>query len=357
MKRIGCFAAALLGVAGCHVKFEADTTVAPDGRVTREIRYVADTADAKKELEEFYQLPGGGVWTTTQPKPAADGKLASVPTTTYALTERYRVGEAIAPDHRRRAKARDVVVPNEIRVSVRDRWFWRRFDYRERFWDLATMQAAIEAGRRLYPYYVELLANRLEQRTAGEITTGQARIAIVRDLEPRVDRVIQGLQRAGKAFLDSDAFRKDWERFNQDQGVELWLLEILPRPASSNPEAWQGALHDALGSGDWMSDPSDDLEKMGDLEPRLSGLYGFGVASTGHAFRHSVLLPGTILKTNASRRDGQRLIWEFDSGEFQWQEKVLEASSRLVFPGRIALAIAALLVAVWSAVQLRRRRV
>jgi hypothetical protein len=64
----------------------------------------------------------------------------------------------------------------------------------------------------------------------------------------------------------------------------------------------------------------------------------------------SATLPGTIVDSNATRRDGERLVWEFSSDDFLLEPYDIRVRSRLVYPGRIAAAGAAVAVVLALAV-------
>jgi hypothetical protein len=127
-------------------------------------------------------------------------------------------------------------------------------------------------------------------------------------------------------------------------------MEVLPQPAGQDLDAWRKTVAAAYGKARaqaFVDDPS--------IEEGLFGAHGFHIFET-HNFALVTTLPGEVLENNATRREGNRLVWVFQDHAFWQTVHVLRARSRLVYPERIGIAgvgLAAIILGLWW---FRRRR-
>jgi len=348
-------AALLLCASGCRIDFEADTVVAPDGSVTRTTRYIADYSD-KEELETYYTLPAGGAWETgTRMRYNYNTeKDAEISTHIYSVRKQYGVNEEIPADHVRRGETAGRVVENDIAVSVQDRFFVKAFGFRESFRDVGGKEKALAAWRRLYPAWVQEFAEILESQLDG-VSAVQANQAIKSIYDPWFNGFMGSLQTEDKTFFESHEEELDelFELF-EEEGLVRELMIRLPPPTPEQTESWREAL---VAAYEKMEEFSEELTEDKEVEEALFGVYGITLLSYG--FKETVSLPGVILSTNATSRQGNVMTWEFDESDFRLQDYVLEAHSRLVYPRRIAFAggiIAMIGLALFAAARRKRRR-
>jgi hypothetical protein len=127
-----------------------------------------------------------------------------------------------------------------------------------------------------------------------------------------------------------------WNRFEPER-VAGQLIEVLPPPAGQDVDAWRKAITNAYEKA-----LDAALKENPSYEEEFLGIYGFILFGPKYTFNVALSLPGALVESNATRQDGNRLMWEFKRGDFYLKDHVLRARSRLVFPERIAAAGAAL---------------
>ena len=347
-----CFVT-LVSLSGCKIAFDGETVVSPDGSVTRITRYVADGDSDKAELESQYSLPLGGAWEVRKAtRHSSDtGKDYEVTISTYEVTKRYAPGEPIRPDYVRNGKTPDRVSHNETRLAAHNYVFVKVFDYNERFHDVATKEGFEISAKKLYAAWLEHFANRIAQALEDRVTLGQVREKLRVAFDPLVSRVIAGIRAEGTAFLDTN--KDELEPMFEKERLISEIVKVLPPPSEVEAESWREAISQAYEK---IDDVSGSLFEESGLEEQLFGVYG-SVSLTTYSFRVALSLPGKILMSNATRREGNVLTWEFGPSDFLRQDYVLQARSQLVYPGRITLAVGALLAicGAWGFLALRRR--
>ena len=358
---------ALLG--GCleGVEFEADTVVSANGEVARTSR-LAISKDSP-ELQR-YVLPAAGQWVnrpSTRKVPDLKTralKEESFLQDVYEVAAHYAPGAPVLPDHQRKHETVDRIASNDIHLSVDDYVVVKLFHYREGFSDLATPDAFFKAIRRGHEYWLECLGSGFEQEFDGAITAGQVKLALRREFAPLVARFEAGVRHRGPAFFGAS---NEEDLPEELRGLEpLWgeadklvpiALRALPRPTEAEAGSWEQKVKNACETAKRIFDAGFSGQEFSDLEPGYSGVYGLATAGA-YSFRETLSLPGTILRTNAGEREGDRLVWKFSNGDFFWRDYTLSADSRLVYPGRIVLAILValgLLAVSWRMISTRAR--
>lgn len=336
----------LLSSTGCPnsgVDFETHTEVRPDGDVTRTIRYVA-TNSGSEELEELYTLPAGVTRVTQKVKKYDERKKKDYIDTVdvYTVTKEYVRGDPIPSDFERRGRVLGRVVRNEIELSIRDYFFVEIFEFREAFRDVQGRKELLAFVERQYPKWVDHLANGLEARLEG-VTSTEASNAIKEVVDPRVNRYlsrahIEGLQGLMARFEDSPLVGA--------------LMEKLPPPSDHPVGPWRDAIEkETQESFAFLL----LMEDEGIAEAWLND-FEFCLFSCTHGFKQTLSMPGEVLSTNATSRQDEVLTWEFQLASLMFQDYVVEARSRLIHRGRIALAIPTLLLMVSSGAMLIRRK-
>ncbi len=344
--------ALLITSAGCNIALEAETVVTPDGSLTRTTRYIADEDSDKKELETQYALHSGGTWEVRKAtkhnlytRKDYEGTISI-----YQVVKRYKSGEPISSDYVRSGKSPERVSRNDISLKVHNHIFAKTFDYEEQFRDVVTKESFEAAARKLYAASIEYFADQLARELEDGVTLGQAREALKKAFDPLLRQFMDGIRHDGRAFFESKKFKEDLEPALEIDQLVARVIQVLPPPSPEQTNSWQQAVHRACEKS---GETSQSLEGTG-LEEELFGVYGFTLFQT-YTFRETLSLPGKLLESNATKREGSVLSWEFSPSDFQWQDYVLRARSRIIHKGRIMFAgIAVLLLAVTV---FRRRRV
>lgn len=343
-------------LSGCkNIEFGASTVVAPDGSVTRTIRYAADDSE-KEELTTRYELPSGGAWTSKKAtrQDLVTKKDVEVTTHNYEVTKRYAAGETIPSDFTRRAKTSDRVASNRIRLTVHDYIFIKTFDYEEQFRDIVTMEGFGVAARKIYAEWIEHFAGQLAQESEDRITPAQAREKLKVAFEPLLVQFLTGIRNEGAAFLESKSFKEQLEPSLQDEQVVDRVVGVFPPSSVEQTDVWREAVARAHKKTPDVTGNWDDTA----LKEELFGVHGFDIFGGDYDFTVALSLPGEVLENNATKQEHGKLTWEFTEDTFRWQEHVLRARSRLVYSGRINLAVGAILVVfiAWAVAALRRKQ-
>ncbi|MBI3011448.1 MAG: hypothetical protein HYY58_03015 [Candidatus Omnitrophica bacterium] len=342
-------------LSGCKIEFEANTIVSPDGSVTRTTRYIGGGAE-DGELKTRYELPSGGAWKegkTTRYDYSAK-KDVEVTTDVYEVTKRYAGGEPIPSDFVRKAEASDRTARNQIRMAVQNYGFVKMFNYEERFRDIVTTERFEAAARKLYAGWVEHFAGHLAEESHDSISPAQAREKLKAAFDPLLVMFLSGLRREGKAFGESKTFKDELEPSLQEERIVAEVVGIFPSPSAEQADAWREGITRAFSkANDMLSNWWDDTP----LEEELFGVHGFHLFQD-YGFEVTLSLPGRVVESNATKREGGVLKWEFDNDDFVLEDYVIHARSRLVYSDRIAVVGGTLfvLLVVLSIATLRRRK-
>lgn len=334
MKRLSFILFAFLLVSGCKIEFEAETAVRPDGSVTRATRYAADQEEDKKELESQYDLPSGGTWT----------EKAGVAFAVYELKKRFAPGEPIPPDCVRRGKIlKDIVSSNEIKLTAQNTRPYRIFYYEERFPALADKEALEPELRAFYESWLDEASNSVAEKLEGRVQAGRVKEALRQICDPPLTVFIEMVKKGGIEFVDNDLYNDESLKALDPEKMPAYLAKALPPPSPEEETSWTEAIKSAIEKANEAI--GKRAEDSGLLE-KLLGVYGFSLFQS-YDFKISLKLPGKILDNNATRRDGNTLIWEFDSSDFQWEDYIIRARSKS-YGASAAVLYAAILTAVFA---------
>lgn len=329
--------------------------VFPDGAVTRKTRVVTDQG-AKFGVETRYILPPDGKWSSgRRMKRLSDGNEEVVARSIYEVEKQYAPGSPIASDYVRKAKFSKEVSRNEPRLTVRNYVFVKTFDYEERFRDIITQESFEQTVRKIYAGVIEHTARYLAQERQDGLTAAQARTAIASAFDPLLEKSLhtarsEGIRAAGAALEKGHVLGKVLE----PEQVAARVIGVLPPATGQDSESWRKAIAEGYNKAlDAVFNKEDPA-----FEEEIWGVYGFGLFGPRYGFKVALSLPGELLENNATRQDENRLVWVFRSDDFLYDDHVLRAGSRLIYPERIAVAGAAIaaILAVLMFVRLRTRR-
>jgi hypothetical protein len=334
------------GACGFDLDFEAVTVVFADGTATRETRFLASS---KEGIEQrLYVLPPGGKWENGVRKRMADGKELESERI-YEVKKRYPAGSPIASDFVRKARYSVATAHNEPRLNVGDYLFVKIFNYEERFRDIVTPESVDTAARQIFGAVVHHGARLLSPDGLLDVETERVLKATFNSLLERFLNVVhsEGIEPAMMLLLKEGGELHG--AINPEQVVPR-VIEVLPPPKGHTLESWRLAVAAAYRKAVEQAD-----KDVPAWEEALFGAHGFALFDT-YRFALTVTLPGEILENNATRREGNRLVWVFQSGAFVFENHVLRARSRLVYPERIGIAGVALAAIVLGLWRFRRRR-
>ena len=329
----------LSGLFGCTVDFDAETIVLPDGAATRKSSLIVpDPADAEKN----YVLPPGGKWEKGRRTRSARLGKTEVDTLEYRLERHYPAGAPFAADFRRKAKVSSREARNEPRLVVHDYFFLRTYQYEERFRDIVTDENFERAARNLYQEVVARGAVVLASGREDGLTALQASTAIRQVFDPLLEAFLKDVRTERLPAVLKSKKDREWSTPLHSEKSINRLMKALPAEAGRD-ETWRRTIakaFDEAPSNAW----DNARQTYPALEEELLGVHGFHLFSS-YGFNVALSLPGEIIETNANLRDVDRLVWKFKSDDFVHGDHILRASSRLVFPERIAAAALVVLLA------------
>jgi hypothetical protein len=343
LQKIACPVVAL-GLTACpsgRIDFETDTVVSEDGAVARTTRYAVSGA-GKDELDERYQRLDGGAWDVREAVEydATTGEATTKEIHLYSVTRSYSPGEEIPSDHIRRGRTEGRVVRNRIELSREDYFLVTFFDYRETHGDPASAERLVAVVEDRYPVWTSVLAVQLSQRLDG-VSEEAARQVVEEICDPWVVRLKE------PEFVREFLAQSDED--DVDAAFVSKLMAKLPPPFVDATDDWSAAMGEAIEETSRSVFDEDE-----EIEEALFGVYGFCLFSCpSYGFTQTLTLPGVLESTNAASVSGNVLTWEFDEEALWLQDHVLEARSRVVYPGRIVGA--AVLLALVLGVAWRRR--
>lgn len=347
----------LLCAGGCDsvIEFEGETIVLPDSAVTRKTRVMPDQAQ-KGEVQTRYILPPDGKWESGKRiVRLSDGKEKEIATSIYEVEKQYPPGSAIASDYVRKAEFSKQVSRNEPRLTVRNYVFVKSFDYEERFRDIVTQESFEQTTRKIYAGVIEHGARYLAQERQDGLTAAQASAAIRATFDPLLETFVTVVRTEGVRAALTPLFKEEFKEFEPER-VAARVIEVLPPATGQDAESWRKAIAKACEKASEAT--AKEFPAFGD---EIFGVYGFNFRFFGgpyYRFTVALSLPGELVQSNASRQEGNRLVWVFRPGDFLLKDRILRARSRLVYPDRIAMAGAALMAIItgWWFSRLRTKQ-
>ena len=342
-------------IAGCStaIRFSADTTIAADGSVFRTTKLAISGGSEENERVSKYELPAGGTWTNAAPEPPSvdeNERPARVYNRVYAVTRDFARGEVIPPDFRRFGISMDRAAENAVDVRKRNFWIVETYRYREVFSDVPTPAGASTALRDVYSLLTEMYAEALAELVG--ISASEAATRFTAYADPIFDAVV--------AYVSTECFVEREEPFDCFEAAEdeeslaelvriaddpdafLYELEqLFPAPSGMARDDWLERLESEIVDAVDI----EDLAELPEYEAFLARAVEdvFGVHSLAifevYPFALTLRMPGTIVSTNATARQGELLSWEFGNESFTYAPYSLHASSRVVHIDRLIVLL------------------
>ncbi|MEE9553030.1 MAG: hypothetical protein V3W18_01935, partial [candidate division Zixibacteria bacterium] len=223
------------------------------------------------------------------------------------------------------------VASNLISVELKNRWFYKDYNYRETFTD------PVDAAK-FYPMIEGKLSEASIKVLKLPVLKGlrdpaEAK-AIISDLRDKTGVKLL------KAFFENpkliDSLSERYDLYFEIAGDSLAGLAGVKLSSESATEL----LKDNIGAV-WDSILSD--------HPEIFGSYG--LSENEHKFRIEVYLPGCVKSTNADSALENVVVWNFENSDFFAGEKILEVSARDWHWGNVivsvVVAIIVLLLVLW----------
>ena len=158
------------------------------------------------------------------------------------------------------------------------------------------------------------------------------------------DFIFQSVSAEYIRMIDSFAIENGYEQLNELQKEKI--CEIINGARENGPDFSEiPALTDSLLSSDWVA----PLYLQGyfnqfeeELEDRMFLL-------NSRKYKVDIQVPGLIYNTNGQVSDGQSLKWQFISGEFQYDDKVLFVNYRTTNWWAFIVTFVITVIVLWQA--------
>jgi hypothetical protein len=226
----------------------------------------------------------------------------------------------------------------------------KSFAYEERFRDIVTLEGVDQAVRKAYGITVEVAARTLANARNDGMSAAQVSATMRTAFDPLLNKYLGVLRRDGwHRFVNDRVLQDELESLLEDEAIAARIAAVLPAPPGRDADTWRQTIVDAVDvDDDWLEGACEE-EMYGAFGIRFFSHYDFAIDAS---------LPGTLVESNATSREGDVLKWAFTPDAFLLDDYVLRARSRLVYPARIALIATALvaLLAGWWVVRRTARK-
>jgi hypothetical protein len=315
-----CFAAILLFTAsGCRESYTVVTTLLPDGSCDRVITV---TSDSGKVPEVAFPLPSDSTWEISWKAPAQKGEK-------YLFTARKHFADIdqLCREYGRQGDSNTIKIT--INVEKKFRWFYTYFSYRERYAKFNPFN--------LIPLSQFMTQDEIHRYLAGEKSDSLKKKREAWEERNMFEEYYRGLIEAARSL--------------NDPGLPISLIE------SKKEDLFHGLMSSKA------DDPTDETARIlgspvvRKLSKELKALVDEIVHKTEIASKadgdyvSTVVMPGTILDTNAEEVKGNSVVWRFSDEHLSVADVDMKAESRsvnmwaLVVTGLVVLMLIALPIA------------
>jgi hypothetical protein len=316
----------LLTLSGCKESYTIVTTIFPDGSCDR----VMTVTSRSREIPDVaFPLPLDSTWELSWKEPKQEGEK-------YELTMRKHFAHVDSLSQEYAGVNDSGKVKITISVEKRFRWFHTYFTYREKFFSFTPYT--------LIPPSQFMTQDEIRRIVAGEKSDSLKQKRDAWEMRNLFEEYYQGLV-------------KEAEKLNHPS-LPVSLIE-------SNKEALFHALS-SEGSGDPVTQTvavlrTSAVRKLDkELRALVSGIEEKSriAAKSDGDYINTVLMPGTILDTNAEDVKGNSVVWRFTGDQFGVGDYEMIAESRSVNVWAVAATgiFALFLVVLPVALRMREER-
>jgi hypothetical protein len=317
----------LFAVSGCRENYTVVTSLLPDGSCDR---IITVTSDSGKIPDVALPLPVDSTWQISWNAPAKKGEK-------YVFTARKHFA-SFEDLSREYARQRD---SNKINIAITAaksfRWFYTYFTYRETYGEFNPF--------RLVPLSQFMTQDEVRRYLAGEKSDSLKKKRDAWEQRNMFEEFYRGLIEAASGL--------------NDPTLPVSLIE------SKKEELFVGLMRSK--SNDVTNEVATVLgtpavRKLSkDLKALVEGImHKTEIASkAGGDYVSTVVMPGTILDTNAEEVKGNSVVWRFTDEHLSMADYVMQVESRsinvwaLIVTGLVVLLLIAL--PVWMRLRQERR--
>lgn len=320
----------LLALTGCRIDFEAQSLVRDDGSIERSTIFRAQEETDKNEIMTTYEIPAGGSWsqsvmTVIDPEKPQEVVEKTVPA--YSAKRVVRPAQQPGQDFKRFSQAHDKSAVNQFSVAVRDYFFIKWFEYREQFKDIIDRENIENILSQLMDQALAQFRQQLGSGISDAAVLDQIDAILRTKYQPLVAALAQQIKKGGLVSKGVEEAAAGLDNlFDAPATYELLAANISGFDTPVNKELVEKSFQ---ATEELLSVKFDSVKEsvFGIHGPALFQKYNFQV---------KVIMPGVVLQTNAPRREGNALLWEFDSNRF---DQLLTAQSRRFYPLRVLLVL------------------
>ncbi|OGX27824.1 MAG: hypothetical protein A2787_05195 [Omnitrophica WOR_2 bacterium RIFCSPHIGHO2_01_FULL_48_9] len=323
-------------LAGCRIDFTAESVVRDDGSLERLTMLRAQDDADKEEVLARYELPAGGGWvesrlTVVDP---STGQPSEKTVPTYSVKRVIPPANFPASDFKRYTEARDKAAANQIQVKVKDLWLVKWFTYEEQFKDVIDRDHLSEMINQVLDRALNQYRLQLNQNIPDTALLDRIVVLLKAKYQPSFDRMAQLIKEKRLASLEMESVIGQLGNDFTDEATYQLIISNIPE--FDNP------ANRELATKAFQATETVLSSEMEPLKESIFGIHGIGMFQK-YTFKIQVKMPGEILKTNATERKDDILLWQFDGGNL---EQTVFAQSRKVYPLKIILLFGILGLAV-----------
>lgn len=345
MKRIALSFLLLLTVfllCGCYINMTAMTKINADGSGFRITTYTADGASEKEELIKNYILPEGGVWKLD--KYVKQNAPLHIHEVKRAFTDISR----LQPDYARKGVNPANISDNRYSLKINKGLILTTYEYEEVFKDCTDGKKVREFCERWYSYSLETASVEIEKAFPRVAEREKIRRVLDERYRSYYDYFLKRFLVSGrKAFEDDNAVFKakmaEYEKKNSAEDFADFLTGYLVSldKGLDRKKAFEKLVEVHEKIDEILSEGSTAFND-GNYDDAF-GVYGWPLFM-GYSFDVSVVLPGRIIEANTKDIKSNVATWEFTNDDFLLKEHRLQAKSRKVNIGAIAVISAIIII-------------
>lgn len=308
-----------------EIRYTAKSVVNADGSLVRSGTLVIAPADSlsgtqdSSEASDFYD----GNFVPLDESRFEVKKSFSDSVLTITWSGKFGPDEYPATDYAHRV-GDGPTAENTISVTVKNRWFFKDYDYREAFIDQVDMEK-----------YYSLIDENLSR--ASDNILASAPMKGLRD-SAGAESILSDLRKKSgsellRSFMNNPRAADSLSGLNEknydiagDSLSGLAGVKLSPDSAAALLKAGFGAVWDTLL----------------DEHPEILGSYG--LTEDKNLFAVEVQLPGCVRNGNADSTGGNSAFWKFDNYDFFGREKALEISARKWLWTNVIITVAVLAI-------------
>jgi hypothetical protein len=329
-----CLLAALLVFSGCQ-EIQITTRIEPNGSLERIIIVEGDSSG----VEAGYPIPDDPSWSV---EIVAGPEEEDSKPFLHTFRKRFRSVRALNREIAGTGEP-ELRITSRAELTRRYRWFSTILTYRERY-------------EPYYPFRTLPLADHFTAEEIETIRHGEADSILENRAEHWMIRnyfedLFESMLRGAERLNDPDLT----PAYLTTRREELYNSLITAADEEDLDDLQEVIMN--ISRDIYKTDAVDGLRpEVEDFQRRLNEYEAFESKTGGETYKHTVVMPGLILDTNASEIEGNSVTWELSNNDAVWLEYEMWVQSRVTNRWVIGFAIVILAALVAGVVVLVVKR-